>query len=179
MTAQYKPELGDGVIVNPDIAIRCYAAEQQPDSYSLYTANLTSFLLMEALEEHYAASADTRDNHSQEYLHLDAKVNLLIDLVGQLLSQQTTLPQPQPVYLSVQGIAWQASDCPQAGDRVVIELFLDDKHGRSIKLPGTLQDPENGLCKVMFDELDETLRSHFEKWIFRVHRREIAQLRDK
>ena len=130
-----------------------------------------------AAEEHHEASEDAEAAHP-EIQRLDAKLNLLLDLVGNLLVEQAQLPAPVPLRFNGYGIAWKTGEPLAPDSLVMLELYLRDSLPRPLCLHGRVVEFADGQATVAFEGLDEATRDGIEKYVFRQHRRRIARRRN-
>lgn len=169
--------MSEGVIVHPEVAV-IFHPDTGQDPATLDVQNQASFLLIESLVDSHV-SAESADKEGSALGAVEAKLDLLITLVNQLLAQQQPAPNCQSVRLSAQGIEWQSSaTLPSRG---CLELFLEPTLPRSISLMvenRILSEQAEGVTVCSrFHYLAPEIQAHLEKWIFRHHRREIAQQR--
>lgn len=136
-----------------------------------------------ALESHPSDLGEDNEGKSQDLVRLDFKVNLLLDLVGQLLTQQLVIPEARELTLMANGILWQDTDPPPVASVLRIELYLNMRYPRPLVLHGRVQDirqlPQNWTAEMEFYEQGESVREGLERFIFVQHRRTIAQNRLK
>lgn len=135
-----------------------------------------------ALDEVRGDTVD--DDHgalAHDIARLDYKLNLLLDMVGQLLRLQRPAPAAVPVRLGADGIRWCATTAPAQDSPVRIELYLSRSLPTPILLFGRVAaiDREDGgqRIDVRFGQVSEPMRNWLEKLIFRQHRRQVAQAR--
>jgi len=136
-----------------------------------------------ALNEGAPEAGEELPQTAAELQRLDLKLNLLLEIVGQLLASQRTLPAPTQVRLGHAAIEWVAQDCPPPGAQICIEVYLRSELPSPLKFHGVavLADPEDGSAsdskrvQVRFVGLNSALQDDLEKFIFRRHRRSIAQ----
>ncbi len=136
-----------------------------------------------ALSEGAPEAGEELPQTAAELQRLDLKLNLLLEIVGQLLANQRALPAPTTVRLGHTGVEWVAQDCPSSGAQVCIELYLRSELPSPLKFHGVavLADSEQGSAnvskrvQVRFVGLNSALQDDLEKFIFRRHRRSIAQ----
>jgi hypothetical protein len=117
------------------------------------------------------------DEPPQLALHLqrlDQKLDLLLDLVGRWLSREQPLPAAQPVRLGVRGVLWQA-DLP-AGPGLVSQ-YLRAGLPAPLQLPAPLRPLGDGRVLAEFQHLEQPLVEALERYLFRCHRRAVAQAR--
>lgn len=145
----------------------------------------------EQLLRHLAAVDEFRteggedDAPAAHELHrLENKLDLLIDLVGELLTRQSDLPAPVPVRLCAETLVWTCAPdaAPAPGDSVEAEVFLNPRYPRPLVMFGLVESVEadaDGRANVSlrYRELSEGARGALEKTIFRQHRRLIAHAR--
>lgn len=129
-----------------------------------------------AIEDH--SSADREDDVSPELLRIDAKINLMLDLMGQLLSANRPRPVPVPVRFNTQGAQWPAAATaatPAIGSQGLVLLYLRDYLPEALRLLGRVTEiGADRQVKVRFAPPGETTADLMEKLIFRHHRRLIA-----
>lgn len=133
-----------------------------------------------AIEEHgQQEKSDDISPVAAEILRLDLKVNLLLDLVGQLVVANNPRPPAVPVRFNALGATWKAAGAVmQPGNEGVLEIYLRDSLPQPLRLLGriTAVDPD-GKVKARFIPPSETISDLIEKLAFRRHRRQIAGAR--
>lgn len=157
-------------------------------SAHLEDANITFLRHMAALEDH--ASEPSGDEYGESHpdlVRLEAKVGVLLELVGRLLVQQLTLPAKTSIRLTTGGIQWlvasgTAQIPPGRGQRLELDLFLHPNLPLPLSLSGTVDAvtcEESGAQRVHVTFLDvaPAVRNHLERIIFRRHRRSVARAR--
>ncbi len=112
------------------------------------------------------------------------QLNLLLDMVTQLVIRETDIPETAPITLGAAGIEWVEQKPPKEGRLVELSLYLHHKYPRPFIVAGevlsvTPVEGEGGkyLTRLVFKEMSEVLQAGLEKFIFRQHRRSIAQSR--
>jgi hypothetical protein len=114
--------------------------------------------------------------HAADLMRVELKVNLLLDLVGQILASNRPRPPPVPVRFNAQGVVWRSSGpLPEAGAQGVAEIYLHDCLAEPLRLPGRVSNvTPDGHVKVRFAPVGEAVADLLEKLAFRRHRRQIA-----
>lgn len=107
-------------------------------------------------------------------LRLDQKADLLLNLVGQWLTRELALPAPQPVLLAVRGIVWRANEPAAVG---WVDIYLRAGLPVALSLPAELTPLPTGDVLAQFQQLDAALTESLERYVFRCHRRAVAQAR--
>jgi hypothetical protein len=130
-----------------------------------------------AIEDH--GTADAQDEQSPELQRLDFKVNLLLDLVGQLLVANRPRPSPVAIRFNGLGAVWRgAAPLPEAGTQGVVEIYLRDFLAEPLRMIGRITNVSpDGQIKARFAPAGETIADLIEKLIFRRHRRQVAESR--
>jgi hypothetical protein len=156
---------------------------QAPDTALLAShveKNLRLLQACAALEEHgQHEKQDDNSPHAADIMRLEFKVNLLLDLVGQILATNQPRPRAVPVRFNAKGAIWQTKgSLPMMGEEGFTEIYLRDCLVQPLTLFGRISSvsPE-GRIKVRFFPLGETIADHIEKLAFRRHRRMVADAR--
>jgi Atypical PilZ domain, cyclic di-GMP receptor len=123
----------------------------------------------DALEEKGGLEkSDDESPHSADIMRLDFKLNLLLDLAGQLLAQSQPRAEALQIRFNAMGATWKAGETLSIG-----------AHG-TLNLPAeVVSGADAGFVRVRFLALGETVADHIEKLVFRRHRRQIAGARQQ
>jgi hypothetical protein len=145
---------------------------------NLAERNLRVLQACDALEEYGLTEKDDESPHSADLMRLDFKLNLLLDLAGQLLAQSHTRVGPIAIKLNSLGASWKTEAAPAVGTHGILEGGLRDIVVQPLKLPSQIVATTNpGEARVRFTLLGEVVADHIEKLVFRRHRRKIADSR--
>jgi hypothetical protein len=143
--------------------------------------NLRLLQAWDAMEEHVAPEKQQSEDppYAAEILRLDLKVNLLLDLVGQLLAANRPRPPAIPIKFNAVGATWRGTGTlPEAGQQGIIEIHLRDCLAEPLRLAGRVTNvAPDGQIKVKFLPMGEAVSDLIEKLAFRRHRRQIAGAR--
>ncbi len=136
----------------------------------------------DAMEEH-GPTEKTDDNSpaAADLMRLELKLNLLLDLVGQILATNRPRPTAVPARFNALGVVWRSAGgaLPEAGAQGVAEIYLHDALAEPLRLPGRVTNvTPDGHIKVKFLPLGEAVADLIEKLAFRRHRRQIAGARN-
>jgi hypothetical protein len=101
----------------------------------------------------------------------------VLDMVGQVLAHQMSLPPRTAVRLSATHLYWTSASPPAAGSHGIAEVYLSPRYPRALRLSGTVEAVEQGHARIGLTALGEGVQELLEKLIFRHHRRQIAQAR--
>jgi hypothetical protein len=143
--------------------------------------NLRVLQACDALEEHgRLEKADEESPHSADIMRLDMKLNLLLDLAGQLLAASQQRAEPRQIRFNAMGanFAWPRAET--IGAHGILEITLRDIIVQPLLLPAeVVSGAAAGQVRVRFLALGETVADHIEKLVFRRHRRKIAGAREQ
>jgi len=143
--------------------------------------NLRLLQAWDAMEEHVPIEKQKLEDapYVAEILRLDLKINLLLDLVGQLLVANRPRPNAVPLRFNALGAMWRGTGTlPEAGEQGIVEIYLRDSLAEPLRMAGRVTNvtPEGGI-KVKFLPMGEAVSDLLEKLAFRRHRRQIAGAR--
>jgi Atypical PilZ domain, cyclic di-GMP receptor len=131
-------------------------------------------------EEGSAEDADT-SNTEPVLRRMDAKLNVLLDLVCDWMHASVTSPVERNLRFSRNGIRIDGAcvDGFDVGVRGVVRVVLSERFAQAIEVPAigiALEHSDNGLfrCWLEFDALGETLIMALERYLFHAHRRSVA-----
>ena len=110
---------------------------------------------------------------------LEAKIDLTLALVIQLLGRQTDLPPLRHAVLRAATLDWTADEAPAAGLGVV-SLYLSPKLPLPLMLPARIaeiaESPAGFRVHAGFAHLDEEVQEWLERTVFRHHRRAVQKM---
>ena len=166
------------------VAWRALAALPNADlAQSTAERNLQILHAWDAMQEHGPAveKPDENSPYSADLIRLERKINLLLDLVGQILSSNRPRPAPTAIRFNALGAAWRsAAPLPEAGAQGMLEVYLHESLAEPLRLPGRITSvTPDGVVKSRFVPLGEPVADLIEKLAFRRHRRQIAGTRSR
>lgn len=157
---------------------------QEPVDTALFSSyadrNLRVLQSVAALEEHGPLEkSDDSTASSADIARLDMKVNLLLDMVGQLLAASHPRPKPVAIRFNALGGIWQGTaPLPEMGNQGVLEVYLRDSIIEPLRLVGRIASVgPDGRIKARFIPPGENIADLLEKLAFRRHRRQVAGVR--
>jgi hypothetical protein len=120
----------------------------------------------------------TRDtDFDTDIQRLEHKLNLVIQMLGQLMQTEQSRPEPHKLRLAAETIAWQYPSA-QIGQRYIITLFLYDSIAVPIQALVEVIDVTSEWCTARFVSQATDEQSAWERWVFSQHRRQVAQNRE-
>lgn len=139
------------------------------------------------LHDEQAASQDDDDLESvsghEHFKRLEARLDLLLSLVTEMMTADGKLPPDQAVTISAHGLRVHTQESEAAGldleetGLLKIQLYLDPQFPRPLTLFAQLLDVQPQNFTVSFSPLEDRLQDLLDKYIFRQHRRVIALAR--
>jgi hypothetical protein len=142
--------------------------------------NLRVLQSLAALEEQgQVEKTDEISVHAADIARLDLKVNLLLDMVGQLLVATRPRPKAVPIRFNALGAVWHAvPPHPEMGSHGVLEIFMRDCIAEPLRLVGRIATVgPDGRVKVRIEPPGDNIADLMEKLAFRKHRRQIAGIK--
>jgi len=135
----------------------------------------------EAMDEHGPTEKiDESSPNATDLMRLELKMNLLLDLVGQILASSRPRPAAVPIRFNALGVVWRSAPgpLPEAGAQGIAEIYLHDCLAEPLRLPGRVTNvTPDGHIKVRFLPVGEAVADLIEKLAFRRHRRQVAGTR--
>jgi hypothetical protein len=134
----------------------------------------------DALEDYgQHEKSDDESPHSADLMRLDFKLNLLLELAGQLLANSQERVQPVAIRLNALGASWKLDGAPPLpGTHGILEVVIRDILVQPLNLPSeSVLAVAPGEARVRFTALGEVVADHIERLVFRRHRRRIADTR--
>lgn len=139
----------------------------------LRDANLTVLNLVSAVEEHHADGAD--DEGGGELVRLDAKVNLLLELVQRLVARDQRPPAGLRVRFNAHGVSVAQSDRLLSEQWVTVFIHLDACRAMPLELPAQVVAlPDQAQVLLAFQDIGPAIEEALDRLVFRYHRRQIA-----
>ena len=126
------------------------------------------------------SKSDDDSPHSADIMRLDFKLNLLLELAGQLLQQSQPRIESALIRFNAMGATWKTGETLTGGSHGILEITLRDVIVQPLNLPAeVVAGADAGFARVRFLALGETVADHIEKLVFRRHRRKIAGARQQ
>jgi len=153
----------------------------RPDAAALALINdrnASVLVAVSALMDRRADTAEDDSTLSQEVARLDAKLNVLMEIVNRLLLPQSGLPARVAMRFNAAGAVLPWAGLPPVGQSVMLRIHFDACRALPLELPGVrLAGPSDGKGFIGFEGLSEAVRDGIERLVFRQHRRQVAEAR--
>ena len=160
------------------VAWRALPDQIDPDLTASYTAsNVRVLQACTALQEQgQVEKVDENSPHAQDFLRIELKINLLLDVVGRILAANQPRPPSVAIRFNALGATFQgAAPLPRPGSQGSVEIFLRECVAEPLRLIGRVANVSpGGEIKVRFLPPGEATSDLLEKLAFRRHRRQVA-----
>lgn len=168
-----------GIVFSGSLPLSIELLSSAPLEHELLRANEGNELLLRSvavLEE--KIDHDENDELVQELRRQDMKLNLILDMIGTLLMQQQMIPAPRELQMSASGLRLGIAPTPAITQFCRVQLYIEPAIPKPLTLYGQCQaSAQPGMTDVAFRGLSQTVTDNLDKFIFRHHRRRIAQAR--
>ncbi len=123
--------------------------------------------------ESLGKESDTEHRIDHNVARLEAKLDLTLTLVGELLRRQTPLPPATAMALTSQGIAWEDPQPPAPHASGVVALYLSPRLPWPLMLPVEIIGTQDGKTRAKLVHLSEEAQEWLDRTLFRHHRRAV------
>lgn len=156
------------------VALRPAATNGIPGGWQ--EQNLRVLAAIATLDERPRLDPDSGTGAEFERLH--RKFDVMIELLGALLRTQSSLPQPQMVRLSSEGLSLPISEAaPSPGSLQEVELHLHACAPSPWRWLAEVSSHEAGELQLRFLPMSMALATALERHVFTRHRRSVADAR--
>lgn len=114
----------------------------------------------------------------QELARLEARLDLLTELLNRALLQMAPAPDPAPARLNALGLAAPSLPRLDAGTPVLAHIHFDACSALPLVLPGRYEPRQEGGF-VAFGRLEPGTRESLDRFVFRHHRQHVARTRQR
>jgi hypothetical protein len=177
-------EIGHGLLYEESLPMQWRAVPEQSfrsELTSLNENNEEVLRFIGVLDEYPGEIGDEHAPIAHELARVETKLNLLLGLVGQLLTVHFPLPPLKTVKLNPIGIEWLEDQGLRPGEVGIVEIYLNPRCPRPLTFAGKVDRVEStgGGYRIMvqFEPLSTSVQERLEKTIFRHHRRSVALAR--
>jgi hypothetical protein len=125
-------------------------------------------------------ASDTAHHASPELVNLQVKVDVLLSLMGRLLSSNAGMPARHSLVLRAQSVEWTGPDLARLapGDTGFAILYPNPMLPLPLRLPakivGSVERSGTRWLQTRFEGLSSVVADGIQKMVFRRHRRQIA-----
>jgi hypothetical protein len=173
---------GDVLAYIDNISVSWNAVESLPDDQHLALVNESNEVFLRAVAAIGELPKDPGNENLSElaqHIHrLDSKVNLLLELVGQLVYKHQDIPETSQVKLNSTHIQWLASELPEPGSVIFMKVYIQRGTPKPLCFYGNVvtdaDEHRAGIARVRYYGLSGAVLDWLDKLIFRHHRRLVA-----
>ena len=176
-------EINEGLFFEGSIPLQIDVIERFPKAFQLSRINHSNeILLRTSLMLDETSDIDEGSEVGQALARQEIKLNLIVDILGELISAQFTLPEEQDIQLTTDSLTLLVPSgillSVNEHDHVKISLYLTPELPKPVLLLGCVQTVSEEKITVRIEQLGLNARDYLEKIIFRYHRRKIAANRE-
>lgn len=152
--------------------------EDDADTVHRQSLNTSVLACIASLEDHQDVKTPDEDTSAaaRQLARLEARLDVLTELVTRALAPDAHLPQPVAARLNALGLASAAVPSLECGTRVRAQVHFDACRALPLQLDGRVETAPDGVF-VAFDALHGAARETLERLVFRHHRRRVARAR--
>lgn len=137
--------------------------------------NQIVFNLLESLEE--PAYHKPEPENASELVRIETKLNIIMQLLGRLLhSRQSPMPVVAVRFTS-DTLAWRVEQPLPPGSLIQLSLSPDARMPLAVNFEARVLRITDGWMEVDMHGLGENELAKWSRWVFRQHRRQVAQTR--
>jgi hypothetical protein len=147
---------------------------------SLTDRNVKTLQVCAAIEEHGAVEKqDDKSPNSADLQRLEVKMNLVLDVLGQILAASVPRPPQTSIRFNALGATWRMRPpYPQPQAEGLLEIYLRDCIAQLLTLIARVSSvTPDGVVKARLSPPGEATADLIEKLAFRRHRRQVAGVR--
>lgn len=140
--------------------------------------NLGVLAAVEALEDRRTEGLDEDSPVARELARVEARLDVITELLNRALSADSTLPATRSVRFNALGITIHGARLPADAPGLTLRVHFDACRALPLELTGKPAGPANSGF-MRFDDPGDAVRDGIERLVFRLHRRAIADARQK
>lgn len=165
------------------VPVQWHLLDALPDEAQLGRAAERNAALLNALtlvEEGVARHSDDTSPLAAHMDRLEAKFDLVLNLLTEVLLPDAVAPTPVPVRLCSRGLVFEVAYPAPPGSAVELNIYFSASLPRPVRLYGVVVEPQAGeedLLSVEFHGIEGVVKDRLERLVFRRHRRSIAKQR--
>jgi hypothetical protein len=179
--------LSDSLIYEDQLPLSWETRDENSQSVSfIRVAEHNEYVIrcVNLLGDQIREKSDEDSEAESTLIRLEAKVNLILEMLSNLNRDRSDVPQAAQVRLAATGIEWSSQEQPPAeGAKIWVKLYVDSRVPEAMQLAAQVvkvSDVGHGATVyARFEEMGEAVQDQLEKMIFRHHRRMVAQAKSK
>ena len=134
-----------------------------------------NIVVLQALGSLEATTKDSDTEHRIDHhvARLEAKLDLTLTLVGELLRRQTPLPPATATVVTSDSITWQSQQAIAPHVTGVVALYLSSRLPWPLMLPVEIIGSQDGKARAKLIHMSEEAQEWLDRTLFRHHRRAV------
>ncbi|MEZ5499550.1 MAG: PilZ domain-containing protein [Steroidobacteraceae bacterium] len=156
-------------------------APARSEMLALAERNVRLLQVSSTIDEHgQMEKSEETSKVAGDLLRIETKLNLALDLLGQLLAAYAPRPAAVPVRFNTVAACWSQPDLQtRVGDVAQLDIFLRECLIQPLSLVGTVDSVDSsGEISMQLQGNPEAVNDLIEKIVFRNHRRLVAGSRN-
>lgn len=138
-------------------------------------SNHIVFAMLDSLED--APQHKTDADKTSELLRIEAKLNVIMALLGEVLQTRQQRPAAVMLRFTNDTLAWQVEQSLPVGSLIQVSLYPDNTLPLGITFMARVLAVTDNWMEVDMHGLGEEEQAVWSRWVFRQHRRQVAQAR--
>lgn len=135
--------------------------------------NVVTLRALAALESTGHEGEHESSGHETPTARLEAKVDLVLQLLGEVLKANRPLPTAVDVTLHAHVVTWASASPPPPQTRGIVTLYLSPKLPWPLILPAQIIRVEGQTVHAQLLHMSEDAQDWLDRTLFRYHRREL------
>lgn len=135
--------------------------------------NLTLFNALSLMDMSHTTESEDNSSLHADFVRLETKLGLMMSMLSRLMAQHQLVPSLAQVTIADRYARWHQDAPWQVGDVGVLELYIDVTVAVPLQLPAKI----NAEGEAIYEGLSTACLNGLEKFLFRQHRRSIADAR--
>lgn len=183
MNIEANPSQLVGITYSDELPIAWELHTQLPGDGEIHRLNCANEELLQTL---LVLDEPTQDNEdetegagNEHWRRLEGKLNILLSLVGEMLTADSKLPAANEMQLGVSGLRVEGvtGNAIPTEQLLKIRLYLDPKFPRPLQLFAHVIAVNDDSMTLGYRAIDASVQDLLDKYVFRQHRRAIALAR--
>jgi len=145
------------------------------------SGNLEVLRKLVALQRSIIEKQESRADIRADLQLLDNKLNMALDLLGDLFQTLNQLPALVPVELSSATVEWEELSPPQVDEQIGMRLYLSEHYPRPlillVRIVSISLVETGSRVRGRFELMDAPTQDELERLVFLLHRQAVAQAR--
>lgn len=133
------------------------------------------FTLLEHLDEPLLHKSE--GEQTGELVRIETKLNIIMQLLGQLLQTRESPQTLHAIRFTSDTLAWKVEQALPIGSLLQVTVYPDQKIPLPVTFLASVIAVTDFWMEVDMHGLSEEERAIWSRWVFRQHRRQVAQAR--